>query len=245
MSNENKQIEGSVSVSNSAKVGGSAIVRGNVTIGHDLKVEGWLSADNIKAGNKGIFKSEEDLNSIYPNPKEGWSAGVVGKDSADGKYDLYVAKDGGWIATEGKMVIDVITAYDLAVQYQHFEGTVEEWLDSLVGPKGEQGIQGPQGKKGEKGETGEQGEKGETGDKGEQGDKGEKGDKGDKGETGEKGDKGKDGAWGGFLYPQFSLEVPSDKPEELHLMCHVNTSTQDMNVYVDDDCHLKIELNEL
>ena len=54
------------------------------------------------------------------------------------------------------------SAYDLAVE-NGFEGTVEEWLESLKGEpgaqgeKGEQGIQGIQGIQGEKGEQGEPG----------------------------------------------------------------------------------------
>ena len=45
------------------------------------------------------------------------------------------------------------SAYDLAVK-KGFEGTEEEWLLSLIGPKGERGEQGIQGPKGDKGDTG-------------------------------------------------------------------------------------------
>ena len=66
---------------------------------------------------------------------------------------------------------DGASAYEIAVKHG-FEGTEEEWLESLQGPKGEKG------------------------DRGEQGAQGEKGDKGDSGEPGRDGENGKDGADG-------------------------------------------------
>ncbi|MBP0456259.1 collagen-like protein [Streptomyces montanisoli] len=51
------------------------------------------------------------------------------------------------------------SAYEVAVA-QGFVGTVEQWLASLVGPQGEQGLtgeQGPQGVQGPQGDTGPQG----------------------------------------------------------------------------------------
>lgn len=91
--------------------------------------------------------------------------------------------------------------YELAVM-NGFEGTEQEYLNSLKGEKGdtgEQGVQGIQGLQGEQGVQGEKGDaftyedfteeqlallKGDKGDKGEKGDQGEKGDKGEKGDTG-------------------------------------------------------------
>ena len=100
------------------------------------------------------------------------------------------------------------SAYDIAVEYG-FEGTEQEWLESLKGEKGDTGAQG------EKGETGAQGAdglsayqvalengfvgteeqwleslKGEKGDTGAQGEKGETGAQGEKGETGAQGADG-------------------------------------------------------
>lgn len=66
------------------------------------------------------------------------------------------------------------SAYNIAVM-EGYEGTIDEWLASLVGPKGD---------KGDTGNTGPQGEKGDTGLPGADGATGPKGDKGDKGETG-------------------------------------------------------------
>lgn len=101
----------------------------------------------------------------------------------------------------GDDVFDMLTAYGVA-KANGFEGTEEEWLESLKGPKGdpgETGPAGPKGDKGDKGETGSVGPKGDTGPAGPQGEKGETGEqgpKGDKGDTGEQGPQGETGPQG-------------------------------------------------
>ena len=76
--------------------------------------------------------------------------------------------------TTGKDGIDGANGRDGQSAYQvaldnGFEGTEEQWLQSLRGPqgikgdKGEQGIQGAQGKQGPQGIAGKDGEKGDTG----------------------------------------------------------------------------------
>ena len=115
------------------------------------------------------------------------------------------------------------SAYDIAVD-NGFEGTEEEWLESLkgatgpqgeIGPKGETGPKGPVGETGATGETGPQGEKGDTGLKGDSGESAYqvwlnlgntgteqdfifslKGEKGDIGPTGEQGPQGVQGLQG-------------------------------------------------
>lgn len=93
---------------------------------------------------------------------------------------------------------DGLSAYEIALR-NGFEGTEEEWLESLKGAKGDTGPQGTKGDKGDKGDTGSQGAggpqgpKGDTGPQGPQGVQGPKGDKGDKGDTGAAGSNGKDG----------------------------------------------------
>lgn len=88
-----------------------------------------------------------------------------------------------------KMGTKGYSAYEVAVQ-QGFEGTVDEWLASLVGPQGPQGPQGETGQRGEQGVQGIQGPKGETGATGPTGLQGEKG------ETGEQGPQGIEGPQG-------------------------------------------------
>ena len=91
------------------------------------------------------------------------------------------------IETEVEEVVDVevdaseakegLSAYEV---YLKNGGTLteEEWLISLKGEKGEQGIQGEQGPQGDQGIQGPQGEQGLPGEKGNPGDPGEKGDPG-------------------------------------------------------------------
>ena len=98
------------------------------------------------------------------------------------------------------------SAYEIAKEFG-FEGSEEEWLESLRGPQGEQGPQGPQGERGFsayqawkalpqnangtveefieslRGPMGPQGEKGEQGPQGEVGPMGPQGPAGEKGEA--------------------------------------------------------------
>ena len=61
-----------------------------------------------------------------------------------------------------KREIGAYSAYAIAKKHG-FGGTEEEWLASLVGPKGDTGPQGPQGVQGEKGDTGDTGPQGVQG----------------------------------------------------------------------------------
>ena len=94
---------------------------------------------------------------------------------------------------------DGLSAYDLAVQ-QGYTGTLDQWLDSLHGPKGDPGEQGPQGIQGERGP---QGETGATGPQGEQGPKGETGATGATGPQGPQGVQGIQGETGEDAYQPF------------------------------------------
>lgn len=88
-----KQIDGDVAVGRNVSVGGKATVRGSATIGHNLKVEGWLDAPNVKGPNKGLFKTAVQLREAYPNPHEGWWA-LVG-DTLPAQ--VYMADGGAWV----------------------------------------------------------------------------------------------------------------------------------------------------
>ncbi|MED4126310.1 hypothetical protein P4641_20400 [Halalkalibacterium halodurans] len=54
------------------------------------------------------------------------------------------------LASGGMDGQDGASAYEIAVQ-NGFEGTEQEWLESLVGPRGLQGPQGPAGQNGQDG----------------------------------------------------------------------------------------------
>ncbi|MFB7900198.1 hypothetical protein ACFC1B_28205 [Streptomyces xiamenensis] len=100
------------------------------------------------------------------------------------------------------------SAYEVAVA-DGFEGTVTDWLASLIGPTGPRGDRGPEGPQGERGETGPQGPAGDigpqgpTGPQGEQGPAGEPstvpgpmGPEGPQGPAGEPGPRGEQGPEG-------------------------------------------------
>ena len=90
------------------------------------------------------------------------------------------------------------SAYEIALQ-NGFDGTEEEWLESLKGEpgaKGEQGDVGPAGPQGPQGVPGEKGEKGDPGAPGPQGEKGETGETGPHGPAGADGAPGRDGSDG-------------------------------------------------
>lgn len=95
-----KQIDGDVAVGRNVSMGGSGTVRGSMTVGHNLTVEGWLEAKNIKGPNKGLFKTATQLREAYPNPHEGWWALVTveGSAASDHLGQLYVADGGTWVA---------------------------------------------------------------------------------------------------------------------------------------------------
>lgn len=95
-----KQIDGDVAIGRDANVGGNATVRGSLKVGHNLTVEGWLDAKNIKGPNKGLFKTAAQLREAYPNPHDGWWALVTidGSVASDHLGQLYVADGGAWVA---------------------------------------------------------------------------------------------------------------------------------------------------
>lgn len=64
-------------------------------------------------------------------------------------WELCVQLSEGGSGSPGK---DGKSAYELAVD-NGFQGDLQTWLDSLVGPTGKQGIQGPKGDPGAKGYT--------------------------------------------------------------------------------------------
>ena len=95
-----KQIDGDVAVGRDVNIGGKTTIRGSAKVGHNLTVDGWLEAKNIKGPNKGLFKTAAQLREAYPNPHEGWWALVTveGSAASDHLGQLYVADGGTWVA---------------------------------------------------------------------------------------------------------------------------------------------------
>ncbi len=103
-----KQIDGDVVVGRNVAIGGGANIQGNARVGHNLTVEGWLEAKNIKGANKGLFATVTDLRNAYPQPHDGWFAGVsasaqdisdLGLSAQQGKalFRMYVGSGGEWV----------------------------------------------------------------------------------------------------------------------------------------------------
>ena len=98
-----KQIDGDVAVGRNINIGGKATIRGSAKVGHNLKVDGWLEAPNIKGANKGIFLTVQELREAYPNPDDGWMAGV----GASTPFAAYIGKGGDWVASGGSIEVSV------------------------------------------------------------------------------------------------------------------------------------------
>lgn len=148
--------------------------------------------DNILIQRSNIFKLTFDKSiqsDIQINPEvSGYIAEII-ELIKNGK----IKGEPGFTPKKGIDYTDGKSAYQIALD-NGFEGTQEDWLESL---KGQQGEKGEQGIKGEKGDAfkyddftpeqlaalkGDKGDKGDTGAQGEQGIQGIQGEKGDKGD---------------------------------------------------------------
>lgn len=116
------QIDGDVSVGRNVAIGGKADIAGSVHVGHNMKVDGWLEAPNIKGANKGIFLTVQELREAYPNPHDGWMAGV----GASTPFTAYVGKGGDWVATGGTIEVTV----DMS-QYTEGVEQLQEDIDAV------------------------------------------------------------------------------------------------------------------
>ena len=119
-----KQIDGDVAVGRNVSAGGNAVVRGCVTIGHNLKVEGWLHAPNIKGACKGYFLSLTDLNDAYPAPADGDYA-FVSESGLPGP--IYIAKNGVWTDSgkTGGPSLDINDIDDLRKEVAEYSGSID------------------------------------------------------------------------------------------------------------------------
>jgi hypothetical protein len=70
----------------------------------------------------------------------------------DGYDDSNINTETVELESETTVPRNGLSAYEVAVA-EGYEGTVDEWLASLVGPPGPQGPEGPQGPKGDKGDS--------------------------------------------------------------------------------------------
>lgn len=135
-----KQIDGDVAVSRNVRAGGEADIQGDVRIGHNLKVEGWLEAKNIKGVNKGLFATASALRESYPQPHDGWFAGVsateadisdLGLTVEAGKalFRMYVGSGGDWVCEPidklYEIVVDNVQVSNLHEELSTLQGNHE------------------------------------------------------------------------------------------------------------------------
>lgn len=119
-----KSLDGDISVGRNSNIGGNAVVRGCATIGHNLKVEGWLHAPNIKGACKGYFLSLTDLNDAYPAPADGDYA-FVSESGLPGP--IYIAKNGVWTDSgkTGGPSLDSNDIDDLRKEVAEYSGSID------------------------------------------------------------------------------------------------------------------------
>lgn len=113
-------IEGDVTVSRNAAIGGEARIAGNMTVGHNVVIKGWLDAPNVKGINKGIFLTKQALREAYPNPHDGWLAGV----GTSTPFDAYIGNGGDWVPTGGVM--------EFTVDLGQFTGDLENLKEEVA-----------------------------------------------------------------------------------------------------------------
>ena len=127
---QTKHISGDVSVGRHTTIGGNAHVKGAATIDHDLIVNGWLDARNVRGANKGLFATLDALEQAYPQPQAGWCA-LVGDTLP---APLYVAAGGAWHPTgksAGEMTIDLRTYQAAVAELQNTVRIHDDDIDEL------------------------------------------------------------------------------------------------------------------
>ena len=108
MNVKSNQMDGDLSIGRNLAVGGRADIQGNAEIHHNLKVDGWIDAKNIKGANKGVFTTIESLREAYPDgtlPEGSWA--IVGGTLPG---ELWYVNGGVWVdsgKTAGNVTADV------------------------------------------------------------------------------------------------------------------------------------------
>ena len=129
MSTKSTSLSGDLSLGRNLAVGGRADVQGSATVHHNLKVEGWLDAKNIKGANKGVFTTIEKLKEAYPNgtlPEGSWA--IVGGTLPG---ELWYVSGGVWVdsgKTAGSVTVDVESYLE---EIQSLSGEVSTLQDDV------------------------------------------------------------------------------------------------------------------
>lgn len=123
-------IDGDVSVGRNVSIGGRTTQQGNMHVKGSVKIDGWIDAKHIKAANKGLFLTAEDLMESYPEPRNGWWA-IVGNTIPG---IIHIAKEGTWYSTKqlgGSIEIDIDYYNNLFEKLSDDTHVVQTKLDSL------------------------------------------------------------------------------------------------------------------
>ena len=91
----NISIGGSARIGRRIAVGGDISAGGSIHIKHDLRVDGWLDAPNLRNPAKGLYATLEELEEAHRFPRPG-SWALVGKSLP---ATLYVASGRKWVST--------------------------------------------------------------------------------------------------------------------------------------------------
>ena len=134
-----KKIDGDVAVGRNVVTGGNATVRGSATVGHDLRVEGWLEARNIKGVAKGLFATEESLQTAYPKGEKGWWA-IVGSGLPG---DIYIWDGRKWTATGEQGGNPTIEYYQYGKDLEDIKESLTEQEESIG--KAQSAVEAAQG----------------------------------------------------------------------------------------------------
>ena len=112
MSVKENKIEGDAIISGDVTTGGGVVANGSSVFKKNLKVEGWLEANNIRGANKGAFSDVEKLKEYYPNPKNGWWALVkISGNETTANFAVYLVGSDGWYDS-GKIFNSVSISID-------------------------------------------------------------------------------------------------------------------------------------
>ncbi len=125
--------DGDVAVGRNISLGGKLTSQGGADFKGNVNIAGWLDAKNIKATNKGLFASEEELIKCYPEPLNGWFA-LVSDTSNITKAFIFRASDGAWRMLGNKanvfeFIVDSVNMFPLRSEVkdiiEHFHNI--EW----------------------------------------------------------------------------------------------------------------------
>ena len=128
--------------------------RGDIIVNIGPKMETEPLYICVKSGNPGTW-----LAIGGGSAAAGGGNGEPGAAGADGKSAFEIAQEMGFEGTVEEWLESLKGAQGEAFKFEDF---TEEQLASLVGPEGPQGAQGPMGPQGEPGKDGEQGPQGEV-----------------------------------------------------------------------------------